>query len=153
MPPRRGRKLDPFLIARSLLRPHLYVAMLDAAATTGYIPQLDRFGRVDPHQPARRVDIEDQLATLRFLTDKSLATPKAEEGQAVLGLDDALKDLRALSATELAALSAQDADASELIVIAEPDEADANPLVPDTARPADHPPGAGAACTREDEPR
>lgn len=143
MAARRGRKLDPFLIARSLLRPHLYVAMLDAAATTGYIPQLDRFGRVDPHQPARRVDIEDQLATLRFLTDKSLATPKAEEGQATLSLDDAMKDLRALSASELAALSAQDVDASELIVITEPDEADANPLVPPSAGPAGGQGGAG----------
>lgn len=136
------------MVARSLLRPHLYVGLLDAVATTGFMPTLDRFGRLDPNFPAQAVDADQRLATLRFLTDKSLATPKADEGAPTVDLDTALKDLRALSASELTALSAPEtSDADELIVL---DETDANPLAVAPAPAPSRPAGAGAALTRED---
>lgn len=151
-PPRMAkarRRLDPFAIARSILRPHLYVGLLDAAATTGYMPTLDRFGKLDPNHPAVAIDMDQRLATLRFLTDKSLATPKADEGAPVLDLDQAIADLRALTAVELTALSnTSEVDINELVVI--DDEAEPNPLAVAPAAGEGSSGRAGAALSRED---
>lgn len=143
MPAHRARKLDPFAVARSILRPHLYVGLLDAAATTGYLPHLDRFGRLDPNVPMTPLDSDQRLLALKYLTDKSLATPKAEEGEARLDLDTALRDLRALTAGELSALSGSTTDVDPA------DIADANPLA---AAPAPGPSGAPGAGPPDPSP-
>lgn len=61
------------------LRPSAYAFLLDQAATTGFVPRLDQFGRPVPTDTGDMLPPQDRLKTLQYLLDKVLPAAKAVE--------------------------------------------------------------------------
>lgn len=64
---------------RAALPVESYLFLLHQAATSGFMPQLDRFGRMLPGSetsPENRVPVKERTQALQYLVNKVMADPK-----------------------------------------------------------------------------
>lgn len=76
-PPAALRARPGMTRAASFLRPEAYAFLLDQAATTGYLPRLDRFGRPILDDQRDELAPKERVQLLEHLLEKTLPAAKA----------------------------------------------------------------------------
>lgn len=86
------------------LRPDKYLFLLDQAALTGFIPKLDFYGNPIVDDRPDYLDPAERLKVLKFLIDKVLPSPKAQDPPPPIDVDALVQDpteVRKLSTAQL----------------------------------------------------